>query len=150
MGARFALAIVVIAAGLSVPAASLAASGHTASTVVLGSAAFAGQGGEGWGTSRPMRVFNGGDPSGLLREIRWASWGGSSAIGYALHPIFKPHGGYYPEPVLAIVRASGLGRCSPSGPLAYTHLSIRDPERPDGPLGAWYAWSGAKSICKVG
>jgi hypothetical protein len=150
MRARFTLAVVVVIAGVSVAAVSLAASGRTASTVVLGSAAFAGQGGEGWGTSRPKRIFNGGDPSGLIREIQWVSWGGSTATGYGLHSIFKPHGGYYSEPVLAIVRASGLGRCSSDSPRAYTHLSIREPERPEGPLGAWASWSGADSICRFG
>jgi hypothetical protein len=150
MRARLALVAVVFAAGVSVAAASLAASGSTASTVVLGSAAFAGQGGEGWGTSRPTRIFNGGDPSGLVKEIQWASWGGSTAIGYGLTFIFKPHGGYYSEPVLVVLRASGLGKCTAKGPRAYAHLSVRNPERPEGSLGPWSSWSGTKSLCKFG
>jgi hypothetical protein len=150
MPRRLALAAVIFAAALSVAAASLAASGGTASPVVLGSAAFAGQGGEGWGTSRPRKIYNGGDPSGLVREIQWTSWGGNTAIGYGIHFIFKPQGGYFSEPVLIELRASGLGKCSSSGSRAYAHLSVREPERPEGPYGRWSSWSGAKSICQFG
>src|SRR5438270_557935 len=88
------LAVMLI--GLSV--AAFSAGG--ANTVVLGSATFAGTGGEGWGTSHPAKVYNGGDPSGLVKEIQWTSWGGKTAIGYGLGYIFKPHGGYYNRPVL--------------------------------------------------
>jgi hypothetical protein len=48
----------------------------------------------GWGTAKPARIFNGGDPSGLVTHIRWASWGGSTANGHGLNWIFKPGGGY--------------------------------------------------------
>jgi hypothetical protein len=140
----------IVAVGLSVAGVSLASSGDTASTVVLGSSVFAGRYGEGWGTSRPRRIFNGGDPSGLVREIQWTSWGGSTAIGYGIHFIFKPQGGYYSQPVLIELRATGLGKCSPSGPRAYTHLSVRDPVRPEGAYGPWFAWSGAKTLCRSG
>ena len=145
----------VLAAMLAVALAltgGQAASGRAraASTVVLGSAVFAGSMGEGWGTSRPARIFNGGDPSGLVKEIHWVSWGGKTAIGYGLNFIFKPHGGYYSEPVIIELRASGLGRCTPSGPPAYSHLSVRSPERPEGHLGASSSWSGAKTLCKFG
>src|ERR1035437_9857988 len=154
MRARLALVAVVFAAGVSVAAASLAASGSTASTVVLGSAAFAGQGGEGWGTSRATRVFNGGgtraDPIGLVKQIEWASGGGSTAIGYGLTFIFKPHGGYYSEPVLVVLRASGLGKCTAKGPRAHAHPSVHNPERPEGSLRPWSSWSGTKSLCKFG
>jgi hypothetical protein len=117
------------------------------STVVLGSATFPGQGAEGWGTARPRRFYNGGDRSGLVNEIHWTTWGGKTAIGYGLNAIFKPHGGYYPQPVLIEIRASGLGKCSATGPLAYTHLSVRGPERPEGPWRSWRAWSEAPNIC---
>jgi hypothetical protein len=43
---------------------------------------------------RPHKLFNGGDPSGLVTHIHWVSWGGKTAIGYGLNPIFKPGGGY--------------------------------------------------------
>ena len=118
-----------------------------ASNVVLGAAAFQPIGGQGWGTARPTRIFNGGDRSGLVREIQWTSWGGSTAIGYGLNAIFKPNGGYFSQSVLIELRASGLGKCSSSGPPAYTHLSIRVPTRPEGPFRAWSSWAGARSIC---
>jgi hypothetical protein len=147
MHPRFVLATLTLA--LLLTTSSLAASDTAAaSPVVLGSPAFAGHGAEGWGTSRPRRFYNGGDPSGLVKEIQWTSWGGESAIGYGLNAIFKPQGGYYSQPVLVEIRASGLGKCSASGPRAYTHLSIRAPDRPEGPLGPWRAWSEAPNICK--
>lgn len=145
MHRRFVLAA-MLAVGLSMTGASGTAG--AGSKVVLGSTAFQPLGGQGWGTSRPARIFNGGDQSGLVREIQWTSWGGKTAIGYGLNAIFKPQGGYYSEPVLIELRASGLGKCSSSGPLAYTHLSTRVPARPEAPLGPWSSWSGANSICK--
>jgi len=36
---------------------------------------------QGYGQVRPTRIFNGGDPTGLLYGIHWTSWGGSEAIG---------------------------------------------------------------------
>jgi hypothetical protein len=35
----------------------------------------------GFGEVRPATVFNGGDPTGLVMDITWSSWGGSTAIG---------------------------------------------------------------------
>jgi hypothetical protein len=35
----------------------------------------------GFGQIRPTTVFNGGDPTGLVRGITWSSWGGSTATG---------------------------------------------------------------------
>ena len=118
--------------------------------VVLGSRAFAAPHGEGWGAARPARIFNGGDPSGLVTHIRWSSWGAASATGYGETFIFKPRGGYYDEPARIELRAHGLGSCSPSGPPAYTELSVRVPAHPGGPLGPWMSWSGARSICEAG
>lgn len=147
-------AYVSIAIGVALVAAGCGSSqaATTASTAVLGSAVFAGPNGEGWGTVRPAKVYNGGDASGQIREIHWTSWGGKTAIGYGLNAIFKPHGGYYPQPVIVEVRASGLGKCTSDGPPAYTHLSVRSPTKPDGPLGAWHAWeySPSKGLCEFG
>jgi hypothetical protein len=52
---------------------------------------------EGFGTVRPARIFNGGDPTGLLMNVTWSSWGGSTAKGMGT--------GYY-EPPNAPVAAS--------------------------------------------
>ncbi len=36
---------------------------------------------EGYGQSRPGTIFNGGDPTGLVADVRWTSWGGPQAEG---------------------------------------------------------------------
>jgi hypothetical protein len=36
---------------------------------------------EGYGTVRPAKVFNGGDPTGMIWDISWSSWGGPQAEG---------------------------------------------------------------------
>ena len=126
----------------------VATTARASTTVVLGSSAFAKPYGEGWGSSQPARIYNGGDPSGRVTEIHWTSWGGSTAIGYGLNSIFKPKGGYYSTPVIVELRAQRLGRCG-SHP-AYTQLAIRGPAKPEAPLGAWHLWSEAKSLCQFG
>jgi hypothetical protein len=118
--------------------------------VVLGSRAFAGPHGAGWGTARPSEIFNGGDPSGLVTHIHWASWGGASALGSGKNAIFKPQGGYYRQLATIQLRATDEGRCTATGPLAYKKLYVRVPSRPGGPLGKWFLWSGAKSLCRSG
>jgi hypothetical protein len=37
--------------------------------------------GEGFGQVRPSRIFNGGDPTGLVSHLTWKSWGGTRAYG---------------------------------------------------------------------
>jgi hypothetical protein len=120
-----------------------------APNVVLGSKSFV-SGGEGWGTPHPSRIYNGGDPSGLVSDIHWTDWGQSVAPGTGMHSIFKPGGGYYPQPVMAHLRASDIGTCSPGGPRAYLKLTVQDPTRPGGPLGPPYAWSEARTLCSYG
>ena len=36
---------------------------------------------QGYGHVRPVTVFNGGDPTGLVQHITWTSWGGETATG---------------------------------------------------------------------
>ena len=36
---------------------------------------------QGYGQVRPSSIFNGGDPTGRLEHVRWASWGTPRAIG---------------------------------------------------------------------
>lgn len=36
---------------------------------------------EGYGAVRPTTVFNGGDPTGMVNNITWSSWGGAEATG---------------------------------------------------------------------
>jgi hypothetical protein len=115
---------------------------------VLGSAVYAGRYGVGWGKPHPSEIFNGGDPSGLVRNIRWTGWGGTAATGQGLNAIFKPTGGYYGKLATIQLRANDLGRCTSNGPLAYRRLFVRVPSRPGGPLGRWLPWGGSKTLCK--
>jgi hypothetical protein len=141
-GARLGLALLL---ALALACAGAAAAGAAANPV-LGAKAFAAPYGTGWGTVEPTEIFNGGDPSGSVRDIKWTGWGNPSAIGYGLNPIFKPHGGYYRKPARVELRATALGRCGSRR--AYTRLEIRAPKKPGGKLGKWTSWSGAKTICK--
>lgn len=134
LGAALAVALALSAAG---PAA---ASGK----LVLGSKSFAPDG-WGWGTVKPAALFDGGDPSGSVSRIRWRSWGGSTAVGFGLNPIFKPGGGYYRRPARIELRAEDVGRCG--GRRAYRRLSVRVTSHPGGKLGPWRLWAGAASLC---
>jgi hypothetical protein len=135
------LVLVICALG-----AALAASAAAAANPVLGAKAFAAPYGKGFGTAEPKEIFNGGDPSGSVRDIKWSGWGNPSAIGYGLNPIFKPHGGYYRKPARVELRATSLGKCGKQA--AYRKLEIRAPKKPGGKLGKWVSWSGAYTICK--
>ena len=114
--------------------------------VALGGRVYGAPNGEGWGTERPHLIYNGGDASGSISDVRWISWGGPIAIGWGKHPEFKPHGGYYRRPFPAKLKAERIGRCE--GRRAYLRLLIREPRSPGGPLGPWRAWSGSSSICQ--
>src|ERR1700719_3909220 len=35
----------------------------------------------GYGEVRPSRIDNGGDPTGVVENVRWQSWGGGQAVG---------------------------------------------------------------------
>lgn len=113
---------------------------------VLGSKSFAAPYGAGFGMPEPEAIFNGGDPNGEVREIKWTGWGNPSTIGYGRNPIFKPGGGYYNSPARIELRATKLGKCGKKA--AYTRLEARVPKRPGGKLGRWQLWAGAKTICE--
>lgn len=113
--------------------------------VVLGGVAYGAPTGAGWGEELPQVIYNGGDPSGLISEVHWSSWGGAVARGHGRNSIFKPHGGYYRHQVMTQLKAKRIGRCE--GRRAYLRLLVREPRRPGGPLGPWRSWSGPKTIC---
>ena len=144
--ARLSVLIGSMAVLFALAPVSLAAS----QKVVLGSRAFAGAQGAGWGLAHPSEIFNGGDPSGLVTHIHWARWGGASAMGSGQKAIFRPSGGYYKQLVTIQLRATDKGRCTVTGPLAYRKLYVRVPSRPGGPLGKWFSWSGSRNICRFG
>jgi hypothetical protein len=133
--------------GASVAAAEEVEETPTVEVVpALGAKAFAAPYGAGFGMPEPKQIFNGGDPNGEVREIKWTGWGNPSAIGYGRNPIFKPGGGYYRAPARIELRATVLGKCGKKA--AYTRLEARVPKHPGGKLGAWQLWAGAKTICK--
>jgi hypothetical protein len=116
---------------------------------VLGSKKFAGGYGSGWGTAHPKEFFNGGDPSGDVYSITWQHWGNKRSYGWGKNAIFKPGGGYYRHAVRIQVRAQSLGYCGTHR--AYTHLWVREPSKPGGPLGKWHPWSyHNRTLCKNG
>jgi hypothetical protein len=140
------LSVTAVAAALEHRRPAALPSARATSAVVLGSRSFA-LNGAGFGTAHPSRIFNGGDPSGLVSHIHWAHWGASVATGRGLNSIFKPSGGYYSQLVTIELRASRLGHCTAGGPLAYRRLSFRAPSHPGGKLGPWTLWSGTPTIC---
>jgi hypothetical protein len=54
----------------------------TATTPALGQLAGVFAHGQGFGQVEPSTIFNGGDPTGLVKHISWQSWGAAKAIGY--------------------------------------------------------------------
>jgi hypothetical protein len=54
------------------PASAIPALGHLVGVFAHGA---------GFGQVKPSRIFNGGDPTGLVSSIVWKSWGGASAVG---------------------------------------------------------------------
>jgi hypothetical protein len=97
---------------------------------------------------RPRTIFNGGDPSGCIGTIHWATWGGKFAIGYGLTSIFRPGGGYYATPGEIELQALDSGADTRVGRGAYTKLVARVAERPGGRLGARFLWGGQETLCK--
>jgi hypothetical protein len=124
-----------------------ASASAAARAVVLGSKSWALPDGYGFGTAHPRAIFNGGDPSGLVTHLVWRGWGTGVATASGRNAIFKPGGGYYGKLVTIELRAYDLGRCTAGGPPAYRKLAAREPSRPGGPPGKWFAWAGARTIC---
>jgi len=66
---------------------------------------------KGYGAARPDTIFNGGDPTGLVTDVRWKSWGGPVAIASGMS--YDPHGGTVADSTRekATVEAFNLGVC---------------------------------------
>lgn len=143
-----AAALTVFSGAVFSGTATAATSAGKSRAPVLGSKKFEAPGGVGWGTVKPKEIFNGGDPSGLVTNIKWTGWGEKKAYGWGRNAIFKPGGGYYPQLVRIELRAQQLGSCSKGGRPAYTHLYAREPSKPGGKLGRWYSWGyNGHNIC---
>ena len=68
---------------------------------------------KGYGQVKPRTIFNGGDPTGLVQQVRWRSWGGRRAIGSGIGYWLWPGLGVADGSVRAraVVVAYDLGRC---------------------------------------
>jgi hypothetical protein len=77
---------------------------------------------EGYGTVRPQRIDNGGDPTGLVTHVHWRSWGGARAVGSGVSTWVWPGTGVANNPPThgARVVAFKLGTCG--GRPAYTAI----------------------------
>lgn len=80
---------------------------------------------EGYGTVLPTKIFNGGDPSGLVQNVRWSNWGSpqATATGQALWVTTSVADGVM-EPVQVV--ATDLGDCM--GTMAYRKLTWYFPQ----------------------
>lgn len=137
-------------AGLLSLLACFALAPAAAAEVRLGSTNFwEGEYDEGFGEERPVKIFNGGVPSGAVRGIEWVGWGEPVARGVGYNPIYRPVGGYFP-PARVPLKATSLGACPGEPGSAYRDLLVRIPLWPRGPLGPWFAWNGDKSLCGDG
>jgi hypothetical protein len=52
---------------------------------------------EGYGSARPATISNGGDPTGIVTDLSWQSWGGPQAVGTGT--------GYYDPPNAPVSQA---------------------------------------------
>jgi hypothetical protein len=48
-------------------------------------------GSQGFGQVEPPEIYNGGDPTGLVTDITWTSWGGPEAIGSGTNDYVGPN-----------------------------------------------------------
>jgi hypothetical protein len=46
--------------------------------------------GTGFGQVKPTKIFNGGDPTGLVTHVVWTSWGGSRAVATGVSDYVGP------------------------------------------------------------
>lgn len=74
--------------------------------------------GQGFGQVEPAKIFNGGDPTGLVTHITWQSWGSRRAIGSGTAEYVGPNQSVATgKPKPATVVAFHLGMCD--GKLMY-------------------------------
>jgi hypothetical protein len=74
--------------------------------------------GQGFGQVEPAKIFNGGDPTGLVTHITWQSWGSRRAIGSGTAEYVGPNQSVATgKPKPATVVAFHLGSCD--GKLMY-------------------------------
>jgi hypothetical protein len=68
-----------VSPGTATVPASASASASPAGVPTLGRLAGDFAQGQGFGQVKPTKIFNGGDPTGLVTNVVWSSWGGTQA-----------------------------------------------------------------------
>ena len=82
---------------------------------------------KGFAQAKPREIFYGGDPTGLVCNIRWKTWGARIATGYGTGWYVNSHQSVaHGHPAVAIVKASHLGRWH--GRRAYLRLRWSFPQ----------------------
>jgi hypothetical protein len=83
--------------------------------------------GQGFGQVKPSRIFNGGDPSGLVTGVVWSSWGGSRATATGTADYVGPNQAVLDgKEETATVVAFDLGPCD--GKLMYQAIEWYFPQ----------------------
>jgi hypothetical protein len=114
----------------------------TAAAPVLGRPAGVFAHGAGFGQVKPARIFNGGDPTGLLTHITWKSWGGADAVGSGKSDYVGPGQSVATgSEQRATVEAFRLGKCH--GKLMYKAVEWYFPQH-----GQAFSASHYENICK--
>ena len=68
--------------------------------------------GQGFGQVKPAKIFNGGDPTGLVTHVVWSSWGGTQATATGTAEYVGPNqSNYQGTEESATVVAFDLGSC---------------------------------------
>jgi hypothetical protein len=110
------VALALAGCGATTRTITVAANTHTAATPILAEPWSSNQ--KGYGEVEPRTIFNGGDPTGLMREINWITWGGPVAVGEGLNIYVRPNQSVAERtPETALVALFQLGRCH--GRVAY-------------------------------
>ena len=82
----------------------------------------------GYGTPRPDHISNGGDPTGVVQDVHWDSWGGDRAVGAGINTYVGPEhssvAAGHQEP--AVVVAFDRGMCA--GRLMYRSIEWYFPQ----------------------
>jgi len=103
-------AMILVAGCGSLPSSATAAS-HPARPV-LGRLSGDFSHGTGFGSAEPPKIFNGGDPTGLVSKISWSGWGAPRATGSGLSEYIGPGQSVATgRQAKATVVAFHLGRC---------------------------------------
>jgi hypothetical protein len=100
------------------PSAQAPGGGSASPVPTLGQPAGVFVQGEGFGQVKPSKIFNGGDPTGLVTHVAWSSWGGAQAEATGISEYVGPNQSVAQgSEQTATVVAFNLGACD--GKLMY-------------------------------